>query len=263
MTALSDNRGVAWIRSLCFHVVSTLTTCAFVLLYPFILAPRRVVWSILSAWVAIQVFWLRWVAGIGYRVEGVENLPDGPCILASRHESMWETMVLPMRLGNPAVFLKEEILRYPIAGPVARKLGYIGVNRDGDLAAAKRSFDLAKEAVAEGRSVLIFPSGTRDPAYRTRVQTGVAVLYRQLGVPCVPIVLNSGDFWVRHSWLRLPGTIEVELRPAIPAGLRTREFMERLEAALTMPGDQPSTSAAMPSVASPSSLGISDKSERE
>jgi len=263
MTALSHNRAVARIRSLCFHVVSALVSLGFVLLYPFILAPRRVVWAILSSWVAAQVFLLRWVAGIGYRVRGWENLPEGPCILAARHESMWETMVLPMRLGNPTVFLKEEILRYPIAGPVARKLGYIGVNRDGDLAAAKRSFDLAKGEVAKGRRVLIFPSGTRNPAHRTRVQTGVAVLYRQLKLPCVPIVLNSGDHWLYRSWLRLPGMIEVEIRPPIPPDLKTREFLDRLSSDLTRPGDQASTSAAMPSVASPSSLGISDRSERE
>ncbi len=87
------------------------------------------------------MFWLRVVCGISYEITGLENLPDGPCILASRHEAMWETIFLPWMLGNPAVFLKSEILGYPIAGPVARKMGYIGVDRTGDLEAAKKSFD--------------------------------------------------------------------------------------------------------------------------
>jgi 1-acyl-sn-glycerol-3-phosphate acyltransferase len=226
---------VIWIRSFGFAVATLITTAVFALIYPLILAPRRIVWSIVKVYIAVEIVWLRVICGIRYEVTGLENLPDGPCILASRHEAMWETIFLPWLLDNPAVFLKREILGYPLAGPVARKLGYIGVDRSGDLEAARQSFAQAREVTDAGRSVLIFPSGTRDPAQRSRVQTGVAVLYRQLGLPCVPVVLNSGDHWVYRSWLRRPGTIRVEFRPAIPAALPTRDFMARLERDLSSP----------------------------
>jgi 1-acyl-sn-glycerol-3-phosphate acyltransferase len=226
-------RAEAWGRSVAFAGLSALTSGAFVLLYPLILAPRGVVWAILSVHIRAQLFWQRWVAGVGYRIDGLEHVPDGPCILASRHESMWETILLPWVLGNPAVLLKREILAYPIAGPVARKLGYIGVDRSGDLEAAKRAFRQAQVAIESGRSVLIFPSGTREPGRRDRVQGGVAVLYRQLGVPVVPITLNSGDHWVFGSWLRWPGTIRIRVLPPIAPDLPTRDFMARLERDLT------------------------------
>lgn len=232
MTANMGIPAVARARSAGFAVASALATLPFLLLWPLIVAPRRVVWAIIRVHIAVQVFLLRRIAGVGYRVEGLENLPQGPCILASRHEAMWETIFLPWILGNPAVLLKQEILSYPVAGPVARKLGYIGVDRSGNLEAAKRAFDDARDQAREGRSVLIFPSGTRDPARRDEVQAGVAVLYRRLQVPCVPIVLNSGEHWLFRSWLRLPGTIRIEILPPIPPGLRTAEFMERLRAAM-------------------------------
>ncbi|MDJ0631375.1 MAG: lysophospholipid acyltransferase family protein [Rhodobacter sp.] len=232
MTAEPGIPATARIRSGAFLVLSGMATVAFLLLWPLILAPRRIVWAIIRAYIAVQVVLLRWVAGVGYEITGLERLPEGPCILASRHEAMWETIFLPWILGNPAVFLKQEILGYPIAGPVARKLGYIGVDRSGDLEAAKRSFDAARDEVSAGRSVLIFPAGTRDPARRTDVQGGVAVLYRRLQLPCVPIILNSGEHWLYKSWLRLPGTIRIEILPPIPPGLRTAEFMERLQAAM-------------------------------
>ncbi|MDJ0827219.1 MAG: lysophospholipid acyltransferase family protein [Rhodobacter sp.] len=232
MTFAAAHRPVAWARSLAFAVLSGIATAPFLLLWPLILAPRGVVWAIVRVHIAVQVALLRRVAGVGYRVTGLENLPDGPCVLASRHEAMWETIFLPWILGNPAVILKHEILGYPVAGPVARKLGHIGVDRSGDLEAAKRSFDQARDEARAGRSVLIFPSGTRDPAEKSSVQGGVAVLYRHLKLPCVPIVLNSGRHWVYRSWLRLPGTIRIEILPPIPPGLRTAEFMERLQTAM-------------------------------
>ena len=262
MTAQSGIPAGARVRSVAFVFSSGWATFPFLLLWPLILAPRRVVWAIIRRHIAVQVALLRWVAGIGYEVSGTQNLPDGPCILASRHESMWETIFLPWILGNPVVLLKQEILRYPVAGPVARKLGYIGIDRSGDLQAAKRAFDAARDRARDGRSVLIFPSGTRDPAHRSDVQGGVAVLYRQLKLPCVPIILNSGEHWLFGSWMRLPGTIRIEILPPIPPGLRTAEFMARLEQAMGRQV-QTSSSPAMASVASPSRRGISESSDFE
>lgn len=235
MARWSDNLAVIGIRSLLFHLASAGVTLIFLLLYPLILAPRRLVWAILRRYIAIQLWLLRAICGLGYRFDGAEHLPDGPCILASRHEAMWETLFLPLVFDNPAVILKAEILRYPLAGPVARKLGFIGVDRSGSPDRTKATFDIVRRVARAGRSVLIFPSGTRDPAHRNRVQGGVAVIYRMLKLPCVPVVLDSGDFWLHGRWLRRPGVITVRVLPPIPTGLRTGDFQARLEAALARP----------------------------
>jgi 1-acyl-sn-glycerol-3-phosphate acyltransferase len=229
MTALSPSTAAIRLRSAIFLVCSVLVTLAFLPLMVLLAAPRRMGWKVLRGYVGAQLWLLRRICGVRYRVSGAGHLPEGPCLLAVRHESLWETLFLPWYLGNPAVVLKREILHYPLAGPVARKMGYIGVDRSGDLAAARVTFAEARRAAAAGRRVLIFPSGTRRPGLRDRVQPGVAVLYRQLEAPCVPITHNSADCWPHRSWLRPPGVIEVRILPPIPPGLKTREVMQRLE----------------------------------
>lgn len=232
MTLLSRAPAAIRARSVLFHLLSVAVTVAFLPFMVLVLAPMRFGWPVLRAWVWVQIALLRVICGQRVRVSGAANLPDGSCLMAARHEAAWETLYLPWRFGNPAVFLKREILRYPLAGPVARWLGHIGVDRGGDMDAARASFNAAKSAAEAGRRVLIFPSGTRDPARRDEVQSGVAVVYRQMGVPCVPITLNSGDLWPHGSWLRLPGVIEVRVGKPIAPGLKSREFLARLEDAL-------------------------------
>jgi len=235
MTQVSDNSAWVGLRSLLFHLASGLVTLGFLLLYPLILAPQPWVWAVLRCYILVQLWLLRVICGLSYRVEGLEYLPDGPCIIAARHEAMWETLFLPLLLDNPVVFLKDEILRYPLAGPVARKLDHIGVDRSGALDRAKAAFERARGLAQAGRRVLIFPNGTRDPAHRLRVQSGVAVLYRMLKLPCIPVVLDSGDYWVYHRWLRRPGVITVRVLPPIPVGLRSSQVLARLESDLAQP----------------------------
>lgn len=238
------------LRSAAYHVAWVVLTCCFLLLYPAVLAPRKIVWAILKTYIRINIWLLRWICRIRAEVSGAEHLPDEPCILASRHESMWETIYLPWLFDNPLVMLKAEILRYPFVGRVARALGHVGVDRSGDPVALKQMFETVREDTATGRSVLIFPSGTRDPARRDRVQPGTAVLYRVLRRPCVPILLDSGKCWINRSWLRRPGTIHVRILPAIPAGLSARDFTGRLVADMakgggSLPDDVP-IAAQMP-----------------
>lgn len=235
MNPWADKPAVIGIRSIVFHVASLLTTLLFLLLYPLILAPLWVGWPVIKAFVHVQLWLLRVICGQSYQVIGAENLPDGACILASRHEAMWETLVLPVLFGNPTVMLKQEILTYPIAGRIARKLRFIGIDRSGSADRAREAFEEARKQTAEGRRVLIFPNGTRNPEHRFRVQKGVAILYRMLKCPCVPIVLNAGDYWPYHSWWRRPGVITIRVLPPIPEGLPTSEFLSKLTDDLALP----------------------------
>jgi len=235
MTPWFKNPIVLGIRTIVYYAVAFVVTLAFLLTYPLIYAPVWVAWGVLRAYTHTLLWLLRVIVGQTYEVEGLENLPDGVCILACRHEAVWETFFLPVIFDMPSVLLKQEILRYPIAGPLSRKFGFIGVDRSGSLAAAKRAFEEARVAAENGRRVLIFPSGTRNPAKRDQVQPGVAVLYRTLQQPCVPVVLNSGLFWRFDDWKLHPGTIKVRISAAIPAGLRASELMTQLKAELAHP----------------------------
>ena len=222
-------------RSVAFHLASATVTLGFLLLFPLIFGPRPLVWAILQRFIRSQLWLLRVICGQSHRLEGAEHLPEGACILACRHEAMWETLVLALLFDLPTVMLKDDILRYPVAGAVARKLDFIGIDRSGATDAARAAFDTARAQADGGRSVLIFPSGTRNPDHRDRVQKGVAVLYRMLKLPVVPVTLDSGRLWPYKSWLRRPGVITVRVLPAIETGLRTNDFLARLEGDLARP----------------------------
>lgn len=235
MPRISMPHAALCVRSFAYVALAGLVSVIFLPFYLLILLPARYNWPVLRVYLRIHLLLLRWICGIRYDLQGRENLPHDACILASRHEAVWETMYLPYALDNPAVFLKSELLRMPLVGPLMRKLGHIGIERSGNPEAVRKSFAAARKAVNAGRSVLIFPNGTRDPKHRFRVLPGISVLYQKLNLPVVPIVLNSGDHWIYNSWLRRPGTITVRILPPIPVRLPVKTFVTRLQHDLSQP----------------------------
>jgi 1-acyl-sn-glycerol-3-phosphate acyltransferase len=232
MTGLS-----LWLRSLCFNVGWYAGSVVLALVgSPILLMPRRAViaWAIL--WIDFIVWWLRLTCGLTHRVVGMENLPDGPVIIACKHQSSWETLAFTKLFPNVAIVLKRELLFIPIVGWAMARAGNIAVARGDGAQALRGLVRQAKAAIGEGRSILIFPEGTRVAVGVERpYQVGTAALYRQLGVPVVPVALNSGLFWGRRKWVKRPGVITVQVLPPIAPGLNRQVFMttlrERIEGA--------------------------------
>jgi len=134
---------------------------------------------------------------------------------------------------DPAMVLKRELVFIPLFGWFIPKFRMIPIARSSGAATLKNMVARAKEAAAMGRQIVIFPEGTRrTPGAPPDYKPGAAALYLQLDLPCLPIALNSGVFWPRRKFLRYPGTIVVEILPVIEAGLKRREFSQRLEAAI-------------------------------
>jgi len=203
---------------------------------PILLLPRRAVVAWAQLWIRFCLWWLRITVGLDHRLHGLENLPAGPVIVASKHQSSWETLAYTLLFPHAATVMKRELVYIPIVGWAMARAGNIAVER-GDGARALRGLVRdARAATAEGRSILIFPEGTRVAIGAERsYQVGTAALYRQLGVPVVPVALNSGLFWGRRGFVKRPGRITVEVLPAIPPGLDRATFMttlrERIEGA--------------------------------
>ena len=182
--------------------------------------------------------WSRWVlAGLNLtcdlqvEIRGQDNLPAGPCLIVAKHQAMLDILPPFVYLDDPAIILKRELLAIPIFGWFSRKSGMIAINREGAAKTVREMLAAASEAISEGRQVLIFPEGTRqEPGAPPAYQPGVAGLYRELGVPCVPVATNTGRFWPAHGLMRWPGVAVVEILPPIPPGLKRAEFMRRLEA---------------------------------
>jgi 1-acyl-sn-glycerol-3-phosphate acyltransferase len=221
-------------RSFLFNVVFYLHLIAWMFIsLPALVLPGRYVWYFTRGWAKSSAWLLRVIAGTKVEVRGLENVPKSGCILASKHQSMWETVSLFEYFDRPAVILKRELMFIPMFGWYALKTRMIPINRGKGSTALKGMLERATEELANGRPILIYPEGTRRPAGAPPAyKYGVAKLYTDLGVPAVPIALNSGLFWPRREFRRFPGTIVLEIMPPIPPGLSTEAFLTRLQDAI-------------------------------
>jgi 1-acyl-sn-glycerol-3-phosphate acyltransferase len=222
---------VTALRSILFNLVFLLWSVVMhIVCMPLLLAPEWVVWKAAHLWIDGTLFLLRLICGLGHRELGLENLPQGPAIIAAKHQSAWETLFLSRRLHRPAFILKRELLLIPLFGWFLQKVGMIAVDRAGKAAALKKMMRDANDRFAQGRQIIIFPEGTRvAPGAHKPYQPGIAALYGQLGVPVVPVALNSGLYWGRKAWMKKPGRILIEYLPPIPPGLDRKTFMAELE----------------------------------
>jgi 1-acyl-sn-glycerol-3-phosphate acyltransferase len=200
---------------------------------PALLLPRRVTIAVGEIWCRFVLAALRITCGISHEVRGRERIPDTPCIIAAKHQSAWDTFTLGTVLDDAAYVIKQELLRIPVYGLLMAKAAMVPVDRAGGARALRRMVKTARQRLAEGRNIVIFPEGTRTaPGERRTYHSGVAALYGQLGVPVVPVALNSGLYWPRRSFLKRPGHIVLEVLPPILPGLPRRDFMRRLESAI-------------------------------
>lgn len=219
-----------WLRSLAFNVGWYLgSTVLAIAGMPLLLAPRRWVVAWARLWITFVLWWLRVTVGLTHRVVGLENLPKGPVIIACKHQSSWETLAFTLLFDDVAIVLKRELLFIPVVGWAMARAGNVAVARGDGAAALRGMVKQARAVIADGRSIVIFPEGTRvAPGDQRPYQVGTAALYRQLGVPVVPMALNSGLFWGRRKWVKRPGTLTLEILPPIAPGLRREVFMETL-----------------------------------
>lgn len=220
-----------YIRSLIFQTVFYLWAIFLaVLALPTLVLPFWAISTIARTWSRGNFLLLRVFNGLTYRIEGTENVPSQPVIFASKHQSAWDTMIYPLILDDPAIILKKELHWIPFYGWYAKKYGTIGIDRSGGAAALRAMLRDARSAIENGRSIVVFPEGTRtEPGEVKTYQSGIAALYKDLGVPVVPVALNSGLLWSRRSILRKPGIITLRFLPAIPPGVKRADFMARLE----------------------------------
>jgi len=225
---------VTAVRSLVFNIAFYVNLALFLVLgAEFFLTPRK--WSIraLQTWARTSLWLLRVIAGTGIEVRGLGHIPQGPSLVAGKHQSFWETFAILPLLDDPAMVLKRELTYIPFFGWFIHKFKMIAVERSAGPTALRSLVRRGQEEIARGRQVVIMPEGTRRaPDDPPDYKPGAAALYGALGVACVPFALNSGLYWPRRKFLRLPGTIIIEFLPAIPANLPRKEFQRRLEEAI-------------------------------
>jgi 1-acyl-sn-glycerol-3-phosphate acyltransferase len=222
------------LRSGLFNAAFYLNLILFMLVFsPLFLAPRPAAMWALKLWSRTSIALLAVIVGTRLEIRGRDHIPQGAALIAAKHQSLFETFAVLSLLDDPAMVLKRELMLIPLFGWFARKFEMIPVDRGARSTALKRMIASARDAIAEGRQVLIFPEGTRRaPAAPPAYKSGATALYMSLRVPCVPLALNSGLFWPRRKFMRYPGTIVMEFLPALPPGLSKEDFSHRLQHAI-------------------------------
>ncbi len=227
------------LRSLAFVIwMYGLMVVMGVLCAPSLLMSRQAVRACFDVWFKLVLWGLRVFCGLTYELRGAANVPEGGALIAMKHQSMFDTLAPWQFLKDPCIILKKSLIFLPIFGWYALRLKNIPIDRAGGAKTLKAMTKLAKVRAEEGRQVLIFPEGTRGwPGEKIAYKPGIALLYAEMGVPCVPIAVNSGLYWPPHGFERRPGKIIVEVLPAIPPGLKRAEFMRELEARIETASD--------------------------
>jgi 1-acyl-sn-glycerol-3-phosphate acyltransferase len=225
------------IRSSLFNLWFYLGTAVFaigsVLPRPFVRFLSRD-WAVTYArcWARTVLAALTPLCGTRWQVFGREHLPvDGPALIVSMHQSAFDTMVWFTLVPRPAYVLKLELTRIPLFGSMLAYVGTIAVDRSAGGAAIRSLLKGSDAAIADGRQIVIFPEGTRvAPGVAAPLHPGFVAIASRSGLPIIPVTTDSGLFWGRRAFRKLPGTIRMDVHPPFPPGLSRQEMSDRLEA---------------------------------
>ena len=229
-----------FLRSLVFNVLFYLAFLFWVVVaLPTFLMPRSATMRVAIWWASTVNLMMRLICNIEVEFRGLEKIPTGPLVVASKHQSMWETISLLRFFEAPFFAIKRELKFIPIFGLFLIKTNMIAIDRSAGGRALIKMARRAAEEVRRGRQFVIFPEGTRTaPGAPPQYKSGIALIYADCGVPCLPVALNSGLFWPRRTFMRYPGTLVVEFLDPLPPGLPRDEFLARLKAAIEETSDR-------------------------
>jgi 1-acyl-sn-glycerol-3-phosphate acyltransferase len=227
-----------WLRSAVFNLWFYGVTAVLAVVSSLVLlGPPRWAQALARLWARSVLGALRPLCGITVSVTGREHLPPaGTMLVASQHQSAFDTLVWLLLVRNPAYVLKQELTRIPFFGGMCRGLNMIAVDRSAGANAIRTLLRGADAAIAAGRPIVIFPEGTRvAPGATLPLQPGIAALASRTGLPVIPVATDSGRCWGRRAFRKLPGVIHVAIQPPFPANLPRAELMDRLAALYAAP----------------------------
>jgi 1-acyl-sn-glycerol-3-phosphate acyltransferase len=195
--------------------------------------PASWVRSAARVWAKGVLAGLKWIVGLTYVERGRENKPSRPCLIVANHQSTWETIAFLILFPDVAVVTKHELLEVPIFGWFLRHSPMIVIDRESGSKAIRKMVEEGAAALAQGRSVLIFPEGTRsDPSAPVEFKRGVELLYGRFGCPMLPVALNSGHFWNPSRKTKRAGAITVSYLPPFAPGLPPQTVVKQAEQAI-------------------------------
>lgn len=196
--------------------------------------------TFIKGWIRFTLFWLKLTCGLGYEVQGLENIPKQGFIIMSKHSSTWETIALQLFFRPLVWVVKRELTYIPFFGWGLKAMNAIAINRGTGRQAIRQLIEEGQQRMDEGRIVMLFPEGTRVmPGQHKPFKLGGAILAQKTGYSILPIAHNAGEFWPRHSWVKWPGKIKVVIGPAIePLKKKPDVIIKQVEEWITTTGEQ-------------------------
>ncbi len=225
---------ILFIRSLLFNLFFYIWTavCCIVQI-PLLFTKAKTAKFAGLVWSSGIIYALKIITGITYEERGQENLPkSGGYVLASKHQSAWETIIFLKILPNPCYILKEELLKVPFFGRYLKAMEMIAVNRSGGASALRSMISQVNDRVKSNCNIIIFPEGTRTKLYdKPRYHPGIAMIYKESAnsFPIIPVALNSGYFWGKGQFTKPKGRIIIHYLPPLPSNLTNKEYLLQLE----------------------------------
>ena len=221
------------IRSILFNIIFYTIFIAYIaIMYPIIYfcspeSTLKLAYRPVTRWL---LFCLKHFAKIDYKITGGEKIPSGQFIIGCNHQSAWETFIFSILFDNLAIVIKKELLNKPIAGLYFKRLGCIPIDRSSPIKAIKTLLKHGNEAYKLGKSILIFPNGTRSSVdEHVEYKSGIFALYKSLNIPVIPAHVNSGEHWGRNSFKKISGTINLDFKDPINTGLDKETFLKEFE----------------------------------
>ena len=213
---------LCWLRTILFYMIWTLWTllwCSFVIFAVYFVPKYTRHAFVIKTYCIVTLFFSRIICGITWKIEGQENIPDKPCVVASNHQSTWETFLVQMVFTPQSTVIKKELLSIPFFGWAFKKVNPIAIDRKDGRSALQQVVEKGKAAMEDRHWVAIFPEGTRNRWPEVgRFTRGMASLALYAQVPVLPMAHNAGKHWPSHKWLKTPGEITVRIGPAIESG---------------------------------------------
>jgi 1-acyl-sn-glycerol-3-phosphate acyltransferase len=217
-------------RSLLFYIgfiaiVAVMSTVCCLLCF----LPFRLLQRIATYGNYLTMLWLRFTCNIRIQISGQENLPSGPCVILSNHQSTWETFYLQWYFQPASVILKRELLWIPLFGWCLYFMRPIAIKRSNPAGAIRHVLKRGRQRLQEGNRIVIYPEGTRVPAATLgEFKTSGAAIAKKAGVAIVPVAHDAGDYWLRDRFIKQPGTIQMHIGPTIDTSEgNARELTEK------------------------------------
>ena len=228
---------IQWLRSLVFVGLTYGSMLIIAIVYaPWAIASRDGAVAASHAWCRFVIWTARWLVGLRTEVRGTP--PTTPVLIAAKHQSFLDIILIYASVPRGKFIMKKELTRTPVLGSYALRIGCIPVDRGKRASAIKQMVADVAAGRADPGQLIIYPQGTRiAPGVKAPFKAGIGALYQELGQPCVPVACNVGLFWPRKGILRRPGLAVVEFLPPIPPGLPVAAFMTRLESTVEARSD--------------------------